>query len=202
MGRKWVGRFGRACIAGVAVGLVYYLAMVAYTWRATKWESDVNADVAIVLGAAQYNGTPSPVLKARLDRAKELLDEGRVRLIVVTGGSAPGDTYTEAYSGLRYLIGAGVSEASLLEESDGKSTWESLAATARILRSKEMSRAILVSDKFHSLRVTRTAEELGLSVTVAPTAFEPTAGQIFREGAIVSCAEILGYGRMRRWFGD
>ena len=111
--------------------LVYFIVTFIEVYRASNHDGARRADAIVVLGAAQYNGTPSPVLQDRLDHALELYREGLAETIVVTGGRQEGDKYTEATTGYNYLRAHGVPDGALMKEVDGKSTWESLEASAR-----------------------------------------------------------------------
>src|SRR4029453_5336481 len=164
------------------------------------------ADAIVVLGAAQYDGRPSPVLAARLDHALTLWQKGYAPRIVVTGGKRPGDRFTEATASADYLIARGVPDSAILREVQGTSTWESLAATARILRNRGLERVLVVSDPYHSLRARETAREVGLDAYSSPTLTSPVHGwsewkRMFREAAGVSLARFIGYRRLLRLTG-
>ena len=95
------------------------------------------AQAIIVLGAAQYDGVPSPVLKARLDHALELYRWKIAPIIVVTGGRQPGDRFTEATAGYDYLRDLGVPDSAIRKEVHGSTTWESLRAASTFLEEGE-----------------------------------------------------------------
>lgn len=190
-------------LVGVVAGLVilYALVMAFWVWRAESWEATEGADVALVMGAAQYNGTPSPVFSARLDHALELYRQRRVAKVVVTGGRQAGDTFTEGYAGLRYLLSKGIPEADLVVVSDGSSTWESVAAAARVIRSNGWTTAIVVTDPYHAFRARGIADEAGIDSQVSSTATASSFGQFGREWVIVMPSELVGYGRVHRLIG-
>jgi uncharacterized SAM-binding protein YcdF (DUF218 family) len=123
----------------------------------------------IVLGAAQYNGRPSPVLEARLAHALQLYRWGLAPVMVVTGGRRPGDRYTEATTGYNYLRAHGVPDSAIRKEVKGGTTWESLQAAARFLHAEHIDHVILVSDGYHSLRLLEIAGEVGLHARVSPS---------------------------------
>jgi len=127
-------------------------------------------DAIVVLGTAQYNGRPSPVLRARLDRVLEVYDEGLAPLVVVTGGKQEGDQFTEAEASHDYLVERGVPDFAILLEDEGRDSWESLQGVAEILEARGLSRVLLVSDGFHLFRVKKMAHDLGL------TAYATAAG--------------------------
>ena len=131
------------------------------------------ADAIVVLGAAQYAGRPSPVLKARLDHAVGLYRRGLAPRVVLTGGVGEGDTTSEAAVGRRYARKAGVPDSSLLAEEYGRTTTESLYAVAELLQQTERPRVILVSDPFHMLRLRIIAGRLGMTAYTSPTPTSP-----------------------------
>ena len=159
-------------------------------------------DAIVVLGAAQYDGRPSPVLAKRLDHALELWHEGAAPLIVTTGSKQQGDRFTEGFTGFEYLLEAGVPESALLLVTDGASTWEQMAATARVLNDRGLSSAVVVSDPYHSLRLAQISVEAGLTVYISPTDGEASMRQLARETMAVSLGRILGYRRVDNWFGN
>jgi uncharacterized SAM-binding protein YcdF (DUF218 family) len=131
------------------------------------------SDTIVVLGAAQYDGRPSPVLKARLDHAISLYERGVAPMLIMTGGRAPGDTVSEAVVGRRYAIRAGVPPAAILTENSGMTTLESMRAVSRLMRSHEMQTAVLVSDPFHMLRLKLLARRMGIRGYTSPTRTSP-----------------------------
>jgi uncharacterized SAM-binding protein YcdF (DUF218 family) len=153
-------------------------------------------DAIVVLGAAQYDGTPSPALQGRLDHALELYEAGLAPQIVLTGSKQPEDRFTEAFAGYRYLTQQGVPDEALTIVDDGASTYESLAAASRVLRDQGDERVLLVSDSYHNRRLKGIASELGLDAFVAPTAGSPTFGQIVGETGRVAVGELIGYRRL------
>ncbi|MFN8053184.1 MAG: YdcF family protein [Acidimicrobiales bacterium] len=195
--RRRRGRRFRRATGALLVLLVLYLAFTAaQVWAADSWDHTRPSDAAIVLGAAQYNGRPSAAFRGRLDKARELYEAGTVPLIVVTGGRAEGDRYTEAYSGLTYLRRAGVPERAVVVVDDGSSTWESMAASVRVLRRRGVRRVLLVSDPYHSFRLEAIASEVGFDGKVSPTSASSTNGELFRESMLVAAGRIIGYRRL------
>jgi vancomycin permeability regulator SanA len=154
---------------GVALVLLITLVVVGASamtvWRAAH--DDVasridRADVIIVLGAAQYGGTPSPVFQGRLDHAVLLYQQGRADSVMVVGAKAPGDSTTEAQAGRDYLIDQGVPAGSAVAEPVGRTTFESLVGAATYMHGHDMSSAFLVSDPWHNARISRMASDLGI----------------------------------------
>ncbi len=157
-------------------GLVVVVAAGVTTFRIwQQGESDERrpADAIVVLGAAQYDGRPSPVFEARLAHAVGLWNSGLASAFVVTGGKLPGDRTTEAAVARRYAIEHGVPKDAIFGEDEAHNTLTSLTAVADELRARDMSSAIFVSDPTHMLRVLRIAEDLGIEAYGSPTATSP-----------------------------
>lgn len=130
------------------------------------------AHAIVVLGAAQYDGRPSPVLRARVDHAIELWRRGLAPVLFMTGGRGQGDTTSEAAVERRYAIANGVPAAAILMEEESHSTRESLRSVAAIL-GKDKRAVILVSDPFHMLRLSILARRFGLRPRTSPTRTSP-----------------------------
>ena len=131
------------------------------------------ADAIVVLGAAQYNGRPSPVFQARLDHAHRLYKEKLAPRIVVTGGRARGDVESEAMVGRRYLMARGVPRSALVAEPAGRTTEASMTAVARWLRAERHESVLLVSDPFHMARLRAEARRTGMTAWLSPTSTSP-----------------------------
>lgn len=184
----------------VAGALVYVGVTGFQVWAASNDDTHEPTETIIVLGAAQYDGRPSPVLRGRLDHAVELYQHGIAPTVVVTGGKKPDDRFTEAAASFRYLREQGVPEAAILREEQGANTWEQLAAATTFLRQRGIGSAVLVSDDYHAYRLERIAEELGLDVQVSPV--DPglsVAGEVkamARETLAVAAGRIVGFRRL------
>ncbi|HVX66397.1 MAG TPA: YdcF family protein [Bryobacteraceae bacterium] len=126
------------------------------------------ADVILILGAAEYRGRPSPVLKGRLDHGLELYLEKRAPLILTTGGAGGDPVFTEGEVGRDYLIRHGVPSESILVEAEGESTMHSLAAAAEIMRRMSLRSCIVVSDGYHIYRAKKMLEAHGFAVYGSP----------------------------------
>lgn len=144
-------------------------AVIAWGWRDTARP----AGAIVVLGAAQYAGRPSPVLRARLDHAIKLWRHGLAPRFVVTGGTGEGDTTSEAAVGRRYAIQHGVKADAILLEANGRTTAQSMQAVAAMLHAEGRDSVILVSDPFHMLRLTILAHESGLTPLLSPARKSP-----------------------------
>lgn len=131
------------------------------------------SDAIVVLGAAQYVGRPSPVLRARLDHALDLWQRGLAPRLIFTGGTGIGDTTSEAAVSRNYALKHGVPDTVILMENEGRTTRESLAAVSAIMHARQMRTAILVSDPFHMLRLRILATQYGVDAYTSPTKTSP-----------------------------
>lgn len=183
---------------------VLYVAVTAVqVWLAAHRDEAGTAEAIVVLGAAQYDGRPSPVLAARLDHVIDLYRRDVAEYIVVTGGNQPGDRFTEAGASARYLSRHGVPGGAVERETTGASSYESLAATARFLRAEGVDEVLLVSDPYHSLRIAAIADDVGLDARVSPTPTAPyswwsQANRLAKETAAVAVGRIVGFRRLDR----
>lgn len=200
--RTWGRRLTRVAAVAVLVVLGYFAVTFLQVWRASTWDDAPTADAIVVMGAAQYDGRPSPVLEARLAHALMLYRNGSAPVIVVTGGRMEGDTFTEATSGYNWLRARGVPDEAILKEVQGRSTFESLSATARFLDERDVDEVILVSDGYHALRVQGIAREVGLTPHVSVVSSgDASIAQMGRETIAVGVGRITGYGRLTRIAG-
>jgi uncharacterized SAM-binding protein YcdF (DUF218 family) len=182
---------------GIAALFVLYVGVTfVQVWRASTRDTAQPSDAIVVLGAAQYDGRPSPVLRARLDRAYDLYQQGIAPRVVTTGGNQVGDRFTEGFVGFDYLRGRGIPEDDIIVVTDGTNTWEELSATAHQLDRLGLDAVVLVSDGYHALRLEHTAEELGLDATIARTDGSASFRQLARETAAVSVGRIIGFRRL------
>ena len=140
------------------------------------WERRDNAsraDAIVVLGAAQYDGHPSPVLRARLDHALSLWSRHLAPRLVLTGGMGDGDTTSEAAVGRRYAVKHGVPDSAILMETRGRTTAESMQRVAAMMDTVRGHEVILVSDPFHMLRLSILARRFDLVPRTSPTRTSP-----------------------------
>lgn len=161
-------RVRRVILVSLAVLAVCWMASAGLVlWFASR-DRAVPTDAIVVLGAAQYRGRPSPVLRARLDHAVGLFARGIAPRLVLTGGIAEGDTASEAAVSRTYVMRQGVPDSAILLENEGRTTHQSMRAVALLLHSREMDRAVVVSDGFHLFRAWTSARHHGLSVLTSP----------------------------------
>lgn len=183
---RWLGRgiaTGVAIVVVVWLGSLGAVLLAAHRDQASSMRTPAVA--IIVLGAAQYDGRPSPVLRARLDHAVALWQRGLARRLIVTGGrGGSGDWTTEAAVSRRYAVAHGVPDSVILLESEGRTTDQSLRAAAALLGEivrqdsapAERPTAILVSDPFHMLRLAVVARRYGIDPLTSPTPSSPISG--------------------------
>ena len=159
--------------AAVVVAILAWIAMVVAVIVVGARDQAAPANAIVVLGAAQYEGHPSPVLRARLDHALELYQRSLAPLVIVTGGTGAGDTTSEAQVGRRFLLEHGVPDSAIVMETRGLTTSQSVHAVAAIVSALPGRRVILVSDPFHMLRLSILARALGLTPLTSPTRTSP-----------------------------
>ena len=166
----------RALVAAMVCALLY-LAFIVYQIRATSnLEEARAADVIVIMGAAEYRGRPSPVLKARLDHGLELFQRGLAPIILTTGGAGGDPVFTEGEVGRAYLARQGIPSEAILVEPEGESTVHSTAAVAEIMNRMSLRSAILVSDGYHIFRAKKLLEARGLKVYGSPRPSAPPGG--------------------------
>jgi uncharacterized SAM-binding protein YcdF (DUF218 family) len=161
--------------AVAALGLTGISAYATYRiWDQGQRDDQRPADAIVVLGAAQYDGRPSPVFSARLDHAVALYLAGVAPVLIVTGGNRAGDRTTEAAVARRFALELDVPDSAILVEDRGRTTLESLQAVGTIMRTRGLRSAVFVSDRTHMLRVLRIAHDQGLVGYGSPTPTSPT----------------------------
>jgi uncharacterized SAM-binding protein YcdF (DUF218 family) len=163
--RRFLLFIGLLAIAALAV----YAAWIAVQIREqSDMEEARPADIIIILGAAEYRGKPSPVLKARLDHGLWLYYKGLAPRILTTGGAGGDPVWTEGVVGRDYLVQRGVPSEAIIVEEEGESTVHSTAAAAEIMRRMNLKSCIVVSDGYHIFRVKKMLEFRGLNVYGSP----------------------------------
>jgi uncharacterized SAM-binding protein YcdF (DUF218 family) len=160
-----------AIVVGLILATWGAIAVAVVVWGRRDQAQPVSA--IVVLGAAQYAGRPSPVFKARLDHGIALWKRGIAPYLVLTGGMGVGDTTSEAAVGRRYALRMGIPDSAIRVETEGRTTSESLRAVVALVDSLPDRSVVLVSDPFHSLRVSILARRLGLEPYTSPTRTSP-----------------------------
>jgi uncharacterized SAM-binding protein YcdF (DUF218 family) len=161
----------------ILIGLLAVVGLGGYVayriWDQGTRDEQRPADAIVVMGAAQYDGRPSPVFAARLDHAIDLYHAGIARHFIVTGGKQEGDRTTEAASARAYAVGKGVPADAILAEDQSRTTLQSIRGVASLMRSKQLGSAVFVSDPTHMLRVLRMASDAGIEAFGSPTRTSP-----------------------------
>ena len=193
----------RALVVAVVVPVLYFGVTFVQVWWTSRHDGAHPSQAVVVLGAAQFDGRPSAVLRARLDHAADLWHRNLAPVVVVTGGKAEGDRFTEAAAGANYLHTKGIPDEAILREATGRTSWQSLAASARFLRQRGIHDVVLVSDPFHAARIHGIASELGLDSATSPTRTSPIKGlaefrHLVTETAQVGVARVIGFRRLVR----
>jgi len=187
----------RLTVGLVGLMVLYVGVTYAQVWLASRDDSQTKSSAIIVMGAAQWNGVPSPVLRNRLDHATELYQAGAAPLVVVTGGKQQGDAVTQGRAGYEYLRAKGIPDAAIIVEVDGTNSYQELAAAKRLVRNAGGGNDVLiVTDPYHSMRVSAIASELGMVAHVSPTASPSSPREYFRESVAVSIGRLVGYRRL------
>jgi uncharacterized SAM-binding protein YcdF (DUF218 family) len=182
----------RLVLGVVGAVLTVWLLLLTAVYLYGQQDGARPADVIVVLGAAQYDGRPSPVLRARVDHAVGLYQADVAPRLIMTGGVGVGDTVSEARVGLRYAVRSGVPEEHILLEEAGIRSIESLQAVALLMEEEGMETAVLVSDPFHMLRLRILSRRLGIRMSSSPTRTSPISADreeewrfILRESLII-----------------
>ncbi len=183
--------------------LSLYVALTVFeAWRVGRNSAAPTAEAIVVMGAAQYDGSPSPQLAARLDHANKLWKAGVAPKVVVTGGKQPGDRFTEATASRDYLVERGVPAEVIFEEASSRSTWEAFDNIRRLNDDakfgERLHSIVVVTDPFHSLRSRLIAEENGFDATTSATTTSPVNGATavtkhLKEGVGVALGRIIGF---------
>jgi len=163
----------RVLTVGMAILFCAWLISVAAVLTWSSRDEARPAQAIVVLGAAQYAGRPSPVLRARLDHALELWHRHLASLLILTGGTGSGDNTSEASVGRNYAKKHGVPDTAILVENEGRTTSESMRAVAGMLEVRGLQTALLVSDPFHMLRLRILARRFGFTPYTSPTRTSP-----------------------------
>ena len=193
-------------VAGILCGLgvTYFLVSLLQVWNTGRSADRQPVDAIVVLGAAQYDGRPSPQLQARLDHALELWNLNLASYIVVTGGKQEGDRFTEAETARKFFEENRVASDLIIEENSGMTTYDSLLAFSKVARDLKIARVLIVSDPFHLLRAKLIADEVGLSASSSSTRSSVIQGgdafsHNLREAVGVAVGRIVGFRRVDSW---
>jgi len=189
----------RSALWLLAITTLYLLITLAQVVLAGRQKPPAEADAVVVLGAAQYDGRPSPQLEGRLITAIDLWLDGAVDTFIVTGGSQEGDRFTEAETSKRFALENGVSDDSILFEDVGTTTWESIQGVASLVERHDIGSVIIVTDPYHAKRASLIAQRSGINVVgVAPVSDSVVVGvtsvrRHLVETAGVALGRIVGF---------
>jgi uncharacterized SAM-binding protein YcdF (DUF218 family) len=177
--------------------VVYFVVTLVQVWLTSRHYDPRPAQAIVVMGAAQYDGVPSPDLRARLNEALLLFHQGDAGVVAVTGSKEKGDQFTEAEAGARYLETKGVPSTAIVE-AGGDDTWQSLSDVAPMLKARGDTKILMVTDPFHEDRSMAIASGLGLTPYPTPTQTSPITGwatvpYFLKEAVGVGLGRIVGY---------
>jgi len=180
--------------------LVYFAVTLVQVWLTSREYAPHPIGAIVVMGAAQYNGVPSPDLRARLDEALTLFHNGYANLIVVTGSKEKGDVYTEAEAGARYLESKQV-PADDIVLAGGNDSYQNIADAAVPLKARHATQVLIVTDPFHEYRSMAIASQLGLKPSPTPTQTSPIRGwstvyYFLKEAVGVGLGRVIGYNHL------
>jgi len=195
----------RIAVLVVAAIVLYFGVTLVQVWLTSRQYDPHPAGAILVMGAAQYDCVPSPDLRARLDQAAMLYQEGYAPLIMVTGNKQPGDKCTEAQSGKTYLEAKNVPKAAILE-AGGDDSYENIADAQPELLAHNARVVLVTTDPFHEDRSMAIASDLSLSPSPTPTQNSPISGwstvpYFLKEAVGVGLGRIIGYNHLE-WLHD
>jgi uncharacterized SAM-binding protein YcdF (DUF218 family) len=188
----------------LTVAVLYFCFNLWQVWSVGRSDEARSVDAIVVLGAAQYDGRPSPQLSARLDHALELWQDGRAPLIIVTGGKQQADRFTEAEAAATYLEANGVPAEAIALENIGRTTRESLLGVRQVLAARQLHSLLIVTDPYHALRARLIAQDLDMQAFVSPTRSGTVHGREdlmrhLREAGGVAISHIIGFTQLERF---
>jgi len=191
---RWALKLAVLVVVGLAV---YFVVTLAQVWLTSRQYDPRPAQAIVVMGAAQYNGIPSPDLRARLDQALILFQEGYSHLVGLTGSKEKGDVYTESEAGARYLEDHAVPSADIVE-AGGDDSWRNLSELAPKLKARGVHTVLIVTDPFHEDRSMAIASALGFTPYPAPTQTSPITGMstvpyFLKEALGVGLGRVIGF---------
>jgi uncharacterized SAM-binding protein YcdF (DUF218 family) len=161
----------RLVLVGVLLVALVVGGTAASVWWVARGDDRAGGDVILVLGASQFDGRPSSVLEARLEHARRLYEQGVAPVVMTVGGGRPGDRFTEAQAGARYLRDRGVEQ--VVPVGEGSDTLRSIEAAGRELAERGWESVVIVTDPWHSLRTRAMARDAGLEARTSPTRAGP-----------------------------
>ncbi|MGH9074629.1 MAG: YdcF family protein [Acidimicrobiales bacterium] len=205
-GISLLGKIVRLVLLLVVVIVAYFCVTLVQVWLTGRHYDARPAQAIVVMGAAQYNGTASPDLAARLTEAELLWRQHLAPLVVVTGSKEPGDVFTEAEASARYLEATGIPAADIVQVG-GRDSWQNLSLASAALLERGDRQVLVVTDRFHEDRSLAIATALGLTAYPTPTTTSPIQGwsavpYYLKEAAGVSLGRIIGFNHLSSVHGS
>jgi uncharacterized SAM-binding protein YcdF (DUF218 family) len=199
---RWAIRIAVLLAAAI---FLYFAVTLVQVWLTSRQYEPRPAEAILVMGAAQYNCTPSPDLQARLNQALTLYHQGYAHLIMVTGNKEPGDRCTEAESGAIYLEGKGVPKSDILE-AGGDTTYGNISQAQPVLLAHDAHVVLVTTDPFHEDRSMAIASSFSLTPSPTPTQTSPIRGwatvpYFLKEAVGVGLGRIIGFDHLD-WLHD
>jgi uncharacterized SAM-binding protein YcdF (DUF218 family) len=199
---RWALRIVFVVVAAI---VLYFGVTLVQVWLTSRQYDPHHAGAVLVMGAAQYDCVPSPDLRARLDQAHMLYEQGYAHLIMLTGGKQPGDKCTESESGAMYLESRGVPASAILE-ADGNDSYENIDDAQATLHKDHASVVLVTTDPFHEDRSMAIASSFSLSPSPTPTQSSPITGwstvpYFMKEAVGVGLGRIIGFNHLE-WLHD
>ncbi len=167
---KWLRRIISSIISII---LIIVLGTAAFIYIQSSKDERTPSDAIIVLGAAQFDGTPTEIFANRLDHAYELVETGVAPRVITVGGKQPGDRFTEAQAGKKYLVAKGLKRSRIFAVPMGSDTYESIAAIALLMKMKNWKSVTVVSDPAHVARSKIIMQAFGFEAFSSPTQSGP-----------------------------
>jgi len=189
----------------VLVCAIYFAVTAVQVWLTSKRSDPVPSQAIVIMGAAQYNGVPSPDLLARLQDAYSLYRRHLAPWIMATGAKEPGDNYTESWTEATWLEKQGVPARAILQVG-GRTTWQSLTAASAVLKKSGLRHVLIVTDGFHEDRCLAISTQLGLVPEPVPATSSPIRGwgrfpYFMKETTAVAIGRVIGYDHLE-WIHD
>lgn len=199
-GISLLGKIVRLILLVVLVVVAYFGVTLVQVWLTGRQYDPRPAQAIVVMGAAQYNGLPSPDLAARLNEAELLWRDHRAPLVVVTGSKEPGDVFTEAEASAKYLETTGIPAGDIVQVG-GRDSWENLSLASAALVERGDRQVLMVTDRFHEDRSLAIASVVGLHAYPTPTTVSPIQGwsavpYYLKEAVGVGLGRIIGFNHL------
>jgi uncharacterized SAM-binding protein YcdF (DUF218 family) len=203
--RKIIKLIVKIVLFVVFAGAIYFVVTFVQVWLTSRESDPQPSQAIIIMGAAQYNGVPSPDLLARIEEAYGLYREHLAPIVIATGAKEPGDNFTEAQAEMTWLTDHGVPSDDIVPVG-GRTTWQNLTAADVQLKKRDLNKVLIVTDGFHEDRSLAISSELGLDAKPVPATNSPIKGwstfpYFMKEAGAVAIGRIIGYSHLE-WLHD